>query len=62
MGFSRPIAPLRAPSHDELTADMVGIGMLFAARPSSEPNIEDTLVYASIEGMDGEDYRVLSIL
>jgi hypothetical protein len=41
---------------------MVGIGMLFAARPSVEPNIEDTLLYASMEGMEGEDYRVLSIL
>jgi hypothetical protein len=41
---------------------MVGIGMLFAARPSLMPNIEDTLLGASSAGMDREDFRVLSVL
>ena len=47
---------------EALTAAMVGIGMLFAARPMMNPNIEDTLLAASIEGMDHDDLRVLAIL
>jgi hypothetical protein len=42
---------------------MVGIGMGFAATPSPlEPNIEDTLLFASIEGIEKDDFRVLAIL
>jgi len=40
---------------------MIGIGMLFGGDGSEDPNIEDTLVAASIAGVDG-DFRVLSIL
>ncbi|MBI2569739.1 MAG: hypothetical protein HYV63_22270 [Candidatus Schekmanbacteria bacterium] len=47
---------------DELTTAMVGIGMGFAADPEAEPNIEDTLIAASIEGMERDDMRVLAIL
>jgi hypothetical protein len=46
----------------ELTAAMVGIGMLFAAKAAPEPNIEDTLIAASVEGMDRDDLRVLAVL
>jgi hypothetical protein len=41
---------------------MVGIGMIFAARPAKEPNIEDALLAASVEGMDRDDLRLLAIL
>lgn len=41
---------------------MVGIGFGLAARPLSDQNIEDTLLYASREAMDGADLRILSIL
>jgi len=41
---------------------MVGIGMLFAGRGSRGPNIEDTLIAASIEGLVRDDLRVLSVL
>jgi hypothetical protein len=41
---------------------MAGIGMHFAAKPSQEPNIEDTVLAASIEGMEHDDLRVLSVL
>jgi hypothetical protein len=41
---------------------MVGIGMRFAARAQREPNIEDTLIAASIEGVVRDDLRVLAIL
>ncbi len=48
---------------EALTADMIAIGMRFAAKASrKEPNIEDTLVSASIEGVVHEDFRVLSLL
>jgi hypothetical protein len=45
-----------------LTSAMVGIGMNFAAKATAQPNIEDTLLFASIEAMDRDDRRVLAIL
>jgi hypothetical protein len=62
MGFKRAILPVQIPSVGQLTADMIGIGMLFAGEGSPAPNIEDTLLHASIAGMDGEDFRVLAVL
>jgi hypothetical protein len=47
---------------DVLTSRLVGIGMNFAAPPAHNPNIEDTIVFASIEGMEKEDLRVLAML
>jgi hypothetical protein len=42
---------------------MAGIGMVFAVKvPLSEPNIEDTLLFASIEAMERDDLRVLAVL
>ena len=41
---------------------MVGIGMLFAASPNPEARVEETLVRASVEGMDADDLRVLAVL
>ncbi len=51
--------PLRG---EELTAAMVGVGMNFAADATAEPNIEDTLLAASVEGMERDDLRVLAVL
>jgi hypothetical protein len=62
MGFKRALLPAWPPSAEQLTADMIGIGMLFAGEGSPAPNIEDTLLHASIAGMDGEDFRVLAVL
>jgi hypothetical protein len=55
MAFSRALAPERVPGHDALTAAMVGIGMGFATSAAAEPNIEDTLFFASAEAMEGND-------
>jgi len=41
---------------------MVSIGMNFAAVPMGDTNIEDTLIAASIAGMEEDDLRVLSVL
>lgn len=62
MSFSRTLANHVLPEGPRLTADMAGIGMLFAVEPSVEPNIEDTLIAASVEGMEGDDLRVLAVL
>jgi len=62
MPFSRALAPRTPPQADELTAAMVGIGMNFASRAHPNANIEDTLLFASVEGMDKDDLRVLAIL
>ena len=63
MAFRRALEPTGAPSTDALTAAMVGIGMGFAAAaPTEEPNIEDTLLFASIEAMEHHDLRVFGVL
>jgi hypothetical protein len=62
MSFSRAIAPVASPEHDALTAAMVGIGMNFSAPAARDPNIEDTLLFASVEGMEKADLRVLAVL
>ncbi len=63
MSHKRLIAPIEPARSDDLTAAMVGIGMAFAApAPSHQPNIEDTLFAASVEGMEHDDLRVLAVL
>jgi hypothetical protein len=68
MTFSRALLPTEPASVATLTANMIGIGMNFAASGADQPNIteqpniEDTLFFASIEGMEKSDLRVLSIL
>jgi hypothetical protein len=62
MVFSRSLAPAETPDRDALTAAMVGIGIELAAPAASEPNIEDTLWFASTEAMDGGDLRTLALL
>ncbi len=47
---------------DALTRAMVGVGMLFAADPQPDANLEDTLLAASEEGMERDDLRVLGVL
>lgn len=47
---------------DALTRACVGIGMRFATRATRHPNIEDTILAASIEGMERDDLRLLAVL
>jgi hypothetical protein len=61
MAYRRPAEP-NLLQGEALTAAMVGIGVGFAAAAASEPNIEDTLLAASVEGMEHDDLRVLSAL
>jgi hypothetical protein len=63
MPFKRALQPASPPRDAEaLTAAMAGIGMGFAAAPSPDPNIEDTLLLASIEAIEGHDLRTLDLL
>ena len=62
MAYKRVIVPDEPLHGDELTASLVGIGMQFAESRAAEPNIEDALLGASVEGMDHDDLRVLSVL
>ncbi len=62
MAYKRVVTAPELPAGDTLTQAMAGIGMNFAASPIENPNIEDTLLAASREGMDNDDLRVLSIL
>lgn len=62
MSFKRKVFPELYPSGLDLTRRLVAIGFRFAEKPSKmQPNIEETLVAASIEGVGG-DYRTLSLL
>lgn len=62
MPFSRAIVPSLLIDSEALTSRMVGIGMNFAASPARDPNVEDTILQASIEGMEKHDLRVLAVL
>jgi len=62
MAYRRLVAPATLLSGDELTPALVGIGVQLAAEPAADPNIEDTLMAASIEGMNCDDLRVLGLL
>jgi hypothetical protein len=59
---SRSLVSEEAPDRDALTVAMAGIGMELAAPAASEPNIEDTLLFASAEAMDGSELRILALL
>lgn len=62
MAFRRLTSPRLVLEGKALTSALVGIGMAFAVKPAPNPNIEDTLMAASVEGMEREDLRVLAIL
>jgi hypothetical protein len=65
MVFSRALAPTPVPGHDALTSAMAGIGMEFAASTrveAPEPNIEDTIFFASLEAVNGSDLRIAAML
>jgi hypothetical protein len=62
VAFKRTAVPRQLPEGDALTAAMVGIGVGFAADAAEQPNIEDTVLAASLEGMERDDLRILSVL
>lgn len=62
MPFRRTAALPPLIASDVLTSQLVGIGMNFAAPPVHDPNIEDSILFASIEGMEKQDLRVLAML
>jgi hypothetical protein len=62
MAFRRLTGPQLPLEGEALTAAMVGIGMVCAAEAAPHPNIEDTLLAASIAGMEQGDLRVLAVL
>ena len=62
MGYRRAIEPSEVLKDDALTSAMAGIGMAFTAEPNYAANIEDTLYFASLDGMDRDDLRTLSVL
>ena len=62
MAYRRAKSLEQTPTPAELTARMVGIGMNFAAKGQANADIENTLICASIVGMEEGDLRVLSVL
>lgn len=62
MAFERIIVPAEFRQGDALTEDLAGIGFNLAADVAPDPNIEDTLIAASLAAMEASDLRVLDLL
>lgn len=62
MAFKRVVAPVDFNRTDALTADLVGIGFNLAADAAPDPNIEDTLIAASLAALGESDLRILDLL
>jgi len=63
MSFKREIVPLKFSSGHDLENDLFSIGCnISCERPSIDANIEDTLLAASIEGINQNDGRVMALL
>lgn len=63
MSYKRSILPIEFKSGSELDNDLNAIGINIACnKPTQDPNIEDTLVAASMEGVSKNDGRLLSLL
>jgi len=64
MSFKRrPIIPKTYKSGDDLAYDLIAIGFrLSGASASKAPNLEETLVAASIDGLINHEPRVMSLL
>jgi hypothetical protein len=62
MSFKRVILPEKFFTGDELTRAMAGIGMrVSTSSPLKNPNIEDVLLSASLEGLN-KNWRTLSLV
>lgn len=61
MSFKRVFTISEYPSGEELSGKLIGLGFKIGGIKEDNPNIEDTIVAAAIDGMNG-DYRTLSLL
>ncbi len=61
MSFKRVYSLKEYPTGEKLTHQLIGIGFKIGGSKQPEPNFEDTIVAAAIEGMNG-DFRTLSLL
>ncbi len=61
MSFKRIIAPTTYSEGEELTKDLGGIGILLASSRNENPNIEDTLLAGTREGVHS-DLRTLGLI
>lgn len=63
MGFKRMIFPKDFLTNDKLTEAMADIGIRVGKRPAlKSPNIEDVLLSASLEALENQDWRTLSLV
>ncbi|MGZ3770403.1 MAG: hypothetical protein ACXVCP_16140 [Bdellovibrio sp.] len=61
MSYKRVVSAESYFSGDNLDSTLIGIGFKIGGQKEANPNIEDTLIAAAIEGMSG-DFRILSLL
>jgi hypothetical protein len=62
MTYKRIVVPDNFSTGAKLNRELIGIGMSFAGERQHNPNIEDTLIAASITAINDCDYRLLSVL
>jgi hypothetical protein len=62
MTYKRIVVPCNFLTGSKLNKALIGIGMCFAGKGQRNPNIENTLIAASIAAMEDSDYRLLSVL
>lgn len=62
MSYKRPSMLSSTPTPDELTRDLIGIGVQLGGAGDPAAFIEETLVHGVSEGMDAQDLRLLSLI
>lgn len=62
MPYSRARGVTALPEGDALSCALAGIGIGIAAEPTLDPDLEPTLLAASVAGMVHDDLRVLALL
>ncbi len=62
MTYKRIVVPGNFSTGTKLNKALIGIGMSFAGKSQRNPNIENTLIAASLTAIGDCDYRLLSVL
>lgn len=62
MGYKRILSPADPATGPLLIRALTGLGMAFAVEPLMHANIEDSVIGASVAGMEDDDLRVLGLL
>lgn len=62
MAYKRPAMLGEDLQREQLTSDLIGIGILLGGRPNSNAMIEETLVRGVSDSMEAYDFRLLGLI